>query len=238
MSDPLRLRPEDRGDYEAVLDRALRTPDLRNAVAADPTGRSSARLRLRALADADEVAAAARDAYRQYLAVRASAREDARGDTATAGSVLPAVAVLTPLVAGSSAVVLLPLGHILRWTGVRGTLPGSLITAGWVLALVAAAGALAALGALLVTALRGSGPAAHTARLERAREAWQRALLTHGMLPHLRRCLAEEPSPLPAPAAPPPRLKDTVPQADRTRRARAHPAGPQSRQDSHLACSD
>lgn len=95
--------------------------------------------------------------------------------------------------AASSAAVLLVLGYLLQLTDVRGTLPGSLITAGWILTLVAALSTLVALAALLCTAICGRGTPAHHARLEQARLDWQQALLEHGMLPHLRRHLGENP---------------------------------------------
>ncbi|WP_282701056.1 hypothetical protein [Streptomyces sp. CC219B] len=201
MSDPLRVRPEDRADFEAVLHLALNTPDIRSAMRADPTGRAPAHLRIRVLADADEINVAAQDEYRQYLALAASAREHTQGHPAE-GNVLPAVAVLTPLVAGSSATVLLVLGYVLQLADVQGTLPGSLITAGWILTLVAAASALTAFGALLTTAIRGRGRSTHPARLEQARLEWQQALLTRGMLPYLRRRIGEDPSLRPAPPTP------------------------------------
>lgn len=192
MPDSPFLRPEHRADFEAALHLALNTEDVRAAVRADPTGRAATRLRIRALADADAIALAAQEEYRRYLALDASLQEVPRRGPADS-SVLPAVAVLTPLVAGSSAVLLLLLGEALRLADLRGPLPGSLVTAGWILALVAALSALTALGALLVTAARGQGAAALPARVEQARLDWRQALLTRGMLPHLRRYIADDP---------------------------------------------
>ncbi|WP_267243595.1 hypothetical protein [Streptomyces sp. PR69] len=198
MSDPLCLRPEDRADFETVLHLALNTQDIRRAVRADPTGRAAARLRVRVLADADEIAGAAQGEYRRYLTLDASAGEEPPRYPMD-GSVLPALAVLTPLVAGSSAAVLLVLGYVLRLSDSQGSLPGPLVTAGWILALVAAASALTALGAMLAVAIRGRRGSAHPARLEQARLEWQQALLARGMLPCLRRYIAEDPSLRPAP---------------------------------------
>lgn len=192
------LRPEDRADFEAVQQLALSTPDIRRALRTDPTGRAAARLRIRTLADADAIAAAARDEYRAYLTLHTSARDDTPRHLA-GRSVLPALAVLTPLVAGSSAAVLLLLGYLLQLVEGQGTLPGSLATAGWVLAFIAAMSALTALGALLVAATRRRGDPAHTARADQARQNWHKALMTHGILPHLRRCIDEDPSLTPQP---------------------------------------
>ncbi|MER7404795.1 hypothetical protein ABT373_20430 [Streptomyces sp. NPDC000070] len=193
MADPLRLRPEDRPDFEAMLHLALSTTDIQAALGADPTGRATARLRLRALGDADETAAAARAEYGTYLAWRTSGEPDQQPHPA-GGSLLPALAVLTPLIAATSAAVLLVLGYVLQLTDTEGTLPGSLVTAGWVLTLIAGTSALLAFAAMLRTAIGGGDGTAHAARLQQARQNWQRALLDRGLLPHLRRCLREDPA--------------------------------------------
>jgi hypothetical protein len=192
VTDPFRLRPEDRADLEAILHLALNTQDIRNAIRADPTGRATVRLRILALGNADKIAAGAQEEYHRYLALFVSARESVPRHR-TDGSVLPAIAVLTPLVAGSSATVLLVLGYLLQLADAQGSLPGSLVTAGWVLGLIAAASALVSLSGLLITALREGGASAHPARLEQTRLEWHQALLTHGMLPALRRYLNEDP---------------------------------------------
>lgn len=198
MSDPVGLRPEERADFEAVLHLALSTPDIRSALRADPTGGAAARLRVRALADADEITTAAHREYQAYLTclfLNASAEEteDGAEDGAEDGS-LPALAVLTPLVAGPSAAVLLLLGYALQLADAQGTLPASLVTAGWVLGTVAGLSALVGLVALLGSAVLGRGPSAHSARLEQARLDWQRALLERGLLPRLRRYVGEDPA--------------------------------------------
>ena len=63
-------------------------------------------------------------------------RPEDRADSTTGA--LPALAVLMPLLAAGSAAALLALGHLLRLADTPGTLPGSLIGAGWILAVVAA----------------------------------------------------------------------------------------------------
>ncbi|GAP46151.1 hypothetical protein [Streptomyces azureus] len=181
MADPPRLHPEDRADFEAVLDLALSTADIHGAVRADPTGRTAAHLRAHALAHADDITAAAGEPYRAYLAARAAAWQDARRPLAT-GTLLPALAVLTPLVAATSAGALLLLGSLLQVADAPGPLPGSLVAAGWTLALVAAVTGLLGLAALLRSALGGRAD-----RVEHARLAWRQALLDHGILPHLLR---------------------------------------------------
>ncbi|MFF8196161.1 hypothetical protein ACF05L_36025 [Streptomyces bobili] len=211
MANPLGLRPEDRADFEAVLHLALNTPDILSALGADPTGRAATRLRLRTLADADEITTAACVEYRTHLtcsALNASAEETTRRRPTGAGLVA-ALAVLTPPLAASSAAVLLVLGYLLQLTDVWGTLPGSLIAAGWILALVAALSALIALAALLGTAIRGRGGSLTPARLEQARLDWQQTLLERGILPHLRRSIDVDPSLHPAPPTKPSPVSDS-----------------------------
>ncbi|MFS8198202.1 hypothetical protein ACLVWQ_05900 [Streptomyces sp. CWNU-52B] len=204
MVDPSGLRPEDRADFEAVLHLALNTPDVRDALRADPTGRTARLLRIRALAAADEITAATYDEYRAYLtrvALREAAEQAAPATQrrSPGAGPLAALAVLTPSVAASAAAALLVLGYVLRLADVRGSLPGSLISVGWVLALVGAVSTLVVLAALLATAIRGHGGSAAPARLEQARLDWQLALLEHGMLPHLRRSIGEDERLRPAP---------------------------------------
>ncbi|MFE9029044.1 hypothetical protein ACFYOA_22765 [Streptomyces iakyrus] len=212
MADPLCLRPEDRPDFEAVLHLALTATDIQAALGACPTDRATARLRLRALGDADEIAAAARAEYSTYLSLRTSSQPDPPPGPA-AGSLLPALAVLTPLIAATSAAALLVLGYLLQLTGTEDTLPGSLINAGWVLTLIAGASALLAFVAMLRTAIGGGDGTAREARVQQARQNWQRALLNRGLLPHLRRCLREDP---PLYSAPPLGVHTTESQHSRT----------------------
>ncbi|MEV3973249.1 hypothetical protein AB0K68_34805 [Streptomyces sp. NPDC050698] len=192
MPEPFRLRPEDRADFEAVLHHALRTPEIRSALTTDPTGRAAAHLRAHALAHADDIAAAAAEPYRSYVAVRRAARHEARRLLGS-GTLLPALAVLTPLVAGTSAAALLLIGGLLHAADALGPLPGSLIAAGSTLALVAALTGLGTLAAVLHTALRRHGAPPAADQVEHARLVWRQELLDRGMLPHLGRHLAPHP---------------------------------------------
>ncbi|MFE0472815.1 hypothetical protein ACFW2V_14470 [Streptomyces sp. NPDC058947] len=188
MTHPPRLRPEDRADFAAAVDLALGTADIRDALAADPDGRSAAHLRADALARADTLAAAAAEPYRVYLSLRGAARRET--PPGGGGGLLPALAVLTPLVSGTSAAALLLVGGVLRAARTPGPLPGSLAAAGWTLALVAALSGLVALAALLRTALRRDAVPPAPDQVEHARRVWRRALLDNGVLPHLRHLLA------------------------------------------------
>jgi hypothetical protein len=169
VAEPPRLRPEDRADSEAVPHLALSTADIRGALGADPTGRAAARLRACPVAHADDVTAAAGEPYGACLAVRRAARHEARRPLGT-GALLPALAVLTPLVAATSAGALLLLGGMLHVADAPGPLPGSLVAAGWTLALVAALTGLLALAALLPTVLSRRG-APTAGRVEHSRPA-------------------------------------------------------------------
>ncbi|PNG20903.1 hypothetical protein [Streptomyces cahuitamycinicus] len=222
MADPSSLRPDDRADFEAVLHHALSTADIRGAVGADPAGRVAAHLRAHALARADDMAAAAEGPYRSYLAVRRAARHERRGPLGT-GSPLPVLsrvrkvppsgrttglcghdlAVLTPLVAGTSAAALLLTGGLLHLADTPGPLPGSLVAAGRALALVAAVTGLGTLAALLYTATRRRGVPPAADQVEHARLVWRQELPDRGMLPHLRRHLLPHSGTAITPCSPP-----------------------------------
>ncbi len=111
--------------------------------------------------------------------------------------------MLTPLVAAVSAGALLLLGGLLQVAGAPGPLPGSLVAAGWTLALVAAVTGLVALAAVLRTALGRPAVPPAADQVEHARQAWRQALLDHGVLPHLRRHLAPRPEAALTPCSPP-----------------------------------
>lgn len=195
MADPTHLHAEDRPDFEAILRLAMGgDAGIGRALLADPTGQAADRVRRRALDAADEITAAAGTEYTVHLALREAARRGPTGPSTSRGTLLPALAVLTPIVAAVSAAALLLLGCALQLADTAGDLPASLVTAGWVLALVAALSAFVALAALLRTAVRERGGPPTAERAEQARLSWHQALLDRGMVPHLRRYVAEDPS--------------------------------------------
>lgn len=194
--------PQDRADFVDLLHRALDDRDVRDALRADPSGESALRLRARALAAADEIAAAADEEYRVYLAVRATAREprSSAGSAGSTGWLL--LAVLAPSVSAAAGVVLLLIGYGVGLWGPAPEFAASVRTAGWLLTGFAAVTAAAGLLALLVTAVRGQGPrrplrstVADAADAEAARQRWRRALLERGLRPYLRRHLPDTPAP-------------------------------------------
>ncbi|MGW6908894.1 DUF5336 domain-containing protein [Streptomyces sp. NPDC054940] len=170
----------------------MSTADITRRLLADRTGRTTARVRTRALSDADEITAAAQNEYTAYLALRAPAERASRHPPTDHGTLLPALTVLTPVVAATSAAIALLLGYVLQLVGTPGVLPASLVTAGWVLTLIAALSTLVALVALLRTAVRERGGPPPAQQLEQARQSWQQALLDRGMIPRLRRYVDEE----------------------------------------------
>ncbi|MGA4837738.1 hypothetical protein [Streptomyces sp. G45] len=207
MTHPPHLRPEDRADFEWVLNLALDVTDIRTALDQAPaSAHDRGRLRAQARESAQDIAAAAADEYRAYRRARAAVVPAARGRGEPppppagrgSGAALPALAVFTPLVSAVSGAVLLFLGCGIRLATPQSPLGPSLVTAGWVCAVAAAASTALGLSGLLTTALRRR--AAPAPRLtvrnpaaEQARATWHQALLERGMLPYLRRHLSVSP---------------------------------------------
>jgi len=115
-------------------------------------------------------------------------------EAAGAGAV---AAVLTPVLAGTAAVIFLLVGYILRALDPERTFARTMLTAGWTFGAVAVASIVVATVALLLTALRNrpsleAGPYGELSEeVDQAREAWRDALLERGILPFLREALAD-----------------------------------------------
>ncbi|MEU1298161.1 hypothetical protein ABZ439_37860 [Streptomyces sp. NPDC005840] len=181
--------PQDRADFVELLHQALEEREIRDALRADPSGEAAVRLRSRALAAADEIAAAADEEYRVYLAARATSA--GRGP-ATGSTGLLLLAVLAPPVSAAAGVVLLLIGYGAGLWGPVSEFALSARTAGWLLTGFGAVTAISGLLALLVTAVRGQGGRRPgRSGTERARRRWRRALLDRGVLPYLRRHLPD-----------------------------------------------
>ncbi|MFD7131067.1 hypothetical protein [Streptomyces sp. NPDC059894] len=116
-------------------------------------------------------------------------------EAAGAGAVAIA-AVLTPVLAGTAAVIFLLVGYVLRMLDPGQSFAQAMLTTGWAFGAIAAAAILVAAVGLLLTALRNrptleAGPYAELSEeVARAREAWREALLERGILPFLREALA------------------------------------------------
>ncbi|MCB5909271.1 hypothetical protein [Streptomyces pinistramenti] len=197
MYEPVRLRAEDGPDFEQLLDRALRTPEITDALRRSGEGIDAGQLRAQALGSQAAIAAAAAAEYRTYLRLRTSGarpgplpRRPGRTARAT-GGLLPALGVLVPGLAATAAAIFLLIGYGLRAVGMPSRLADELVFAGLTAACIAAAATLAGLFWMLVVAARnravpdgGADQDPHAA-LVRAREAWHGALLERGVLPFL-----------------------------------------------------
>ncbi|OII69492.1 hypothetical protein [Streptomyces sp. CC77] len=244
MKSAPHLLPEDRADFERLLDDVLRAARDHPALAGIGRRLTAGQLRALALDASAVISTAAATEYAHFVRAREEHRRrpgvsaSAPDPGAPADGVMPGaglgvvVTVLAPVLAGSAAVVLLLLGYVLKMLDPPPDVAAPLLSAGWFFAAVAVAGLFAAIVGILVTALRnranevtaaraaGGGPLDETAR---AREAWHRALLERGILPFLRDVLAEPP-PLPEAArAPVPARRDPAATGPCTPR----PAGPE-----------
>ncbi|MGW2234555.1 hypothetical protein [Streptomyces sp. NPDC001759] len=222
-SVPQHLLSEDRQEYERVLDEALRSAPHRPELAAVGQRLNNEQLRTMALNATALITAAAATEYQHYVKVREELRQpasstpstrasvstepgtDAMGLAATLGeAVEPAgagavavAAVLTPVLAGTAAVIFLLVGYVIRSVAPKQMFGKTMITAGWVFGAMTAAAILVAAVGLLLTALRNrpaleAGPYGElSGEVARAKDAWREALLERGVLPFLREALAD-----------------------------------------------
>lgn len=126
----------------------------------------------------------------------------------TGAGLLAMVSVLVPLLAGTAAVIFLLLGNVLRVVSPEPSIAAPMRGAGWVFAVLAAAGIIVAMAELWLTAVRngsgarGSGKDGTVAdggqdesrmagEVAAARTLWREALLERGIVPFLERALAE-----------------------------------------------
>lgn len=233
MNSAPHLLTEDRPEFERALDTALHSEGTRAALA-DPRSRLNAeQLRTLALNAAVPISACAAPEYEQFVKVRealAEQRREARtaavpgiGYAAAAAPVaadgsgaglFAVVAVLTPILAGTAAVIFLVLGYALRFGHPEPAIAQPLRQAGWLFAAVAACGVVIGMVGLLLTALRNGSTALHdppddeSRDVALARELWRRALVERGCSPS-----STMPSPRPPapPRPPPPRAPAAAP---------------------------
>ncbi|MGW7095396.1 hypothetical protein [Streptomyces sp. NPDC054874] len=214
MTSAPHLLAEDGPEYERILGDALRHAHERPDLEGVGDRLNTEQLRTMALSATALITAAAATEYEHYVKARgelrrAAAAEGLDGGPATDGPQSTAagsgagigavITVLTPLLAGSAAVIFLLVGYLLKAVSPSVTFGGSMVAAGWFFAAVAAAAILVAAVGLLVTALRNGATslAAENEEQElpedvaRAREAWRHALLERGILPFLRDALAD-----------------------------------------------
>ncbi|WP_175411305.1 hypothetical protein [Streptomyces sp. TRM64462] len=214
------LLPEDRADYERLLDETLRNASERPDLAGIGQRLNSEQLRTMALDASALISAAAATEYDHFVRVREEHRRPTGvsvmasvlggpGDETTPGAGFGVVVtVLAPILAGTAAVIFLLVGYVLKMLDPPPDFAEPLLAAGWFFAAVTAAGLLAATAGILVTALRNRStevPAPDEPggdlpdEISRAREAWRHALLERGILPFLREALTEPGTPAPSP---------------------------------------
>ncbi|MFD3513163.1 hypothetical protein [Streptomyces sp. NPDC058657] len=231
MNSVPHLLAEDRPEFERTLDEALRTVHERPDLAALEQRLNSEQLRTAALNAREIIAGHASAEYDHYVKVRRELRAPAlpvaggllppgmgeHAETSGAGAVA-VVAVLTPVLAGVAAVVLLLIGYLLRMLKPEPAAADALVTAGWVFGALTAAGLLGAAIGLLFTALRNGSTAVLVGRhdrgteeIDRAREAWKHALLERGIVPFLRDALTRPSEPAAESAPAPPRRTGRIP---------------------------
>ncbi|MGW8377809.1 hypothetical protein [Streptomyces sp. ODS28] len=128
---------------------------------------------------------------------------------------LAIVSVLAPVLAGTAAAIFLTLGYLLHIMTPEPTVAAPMRSIGWVFALLALAGVVLGMFALLITAVRNGASSIRAPRgadddaaaegpadaVDEARAAWREALLERGILPFLREALADPKGPGQAPVA-------------------------------------
>ncbi|WP_327316323.1 hypothetical protein [Streptomyces sp. NBC_01235] len=223
-SVPQHLHSEDRQEYERILDEALRSAPRHPELAAVGQRLNPEQLRTMALNASALITVAAASEYQHYVKVREELRHPAPStpsSTPETGSAEPSAAtmglattigeaaqaaeaagagavaaVLTPVLAGTAAVIFLLVGYLLRALDPEQTFARTMLTAGWTFGAVAAAAILVATVALLLAALRNRPSLEDepygelNEEVAAAREAWREALLERGILPFLREALA------------------------------------------------
>jgi len=217
-SVPQHLNSEDRQEYERVLDEALSSAPHHPELAAIGRRLNPEQLRTMALGATVLITAAAATEYQHYTKVReelrqpepsvdpdvgkpaadgariASPPDESAVEPARAGASAVA-AVLMPVVAGTTAVIFLLVGYLLKALDPAPAFADALVTVGWVFGVVTVLAILVAAVGLLLTALRNRpavvrGLYDEQAEVVRAREAWRAALLERGFLPYFREALA------------------------------------------------
>ncbi|MBN0042962.1 hypothetical protein JS756_02280 [Streptomyces actuosus] len=181
--------------FERVLDQALDTQQVQDALARARGSVGREQLRRRARRARSAITSAAAVEYDAYVRTRTGAdgsggAVEATGDTARSsatGGMMPPPAVLVPGLSGGIAALLLLTGYGVSALGDRPYVGGGLMTAGLMAgALAVGAGAGDVLWTWATgTAADGEEPADFGPAATRAREAWELAMLERGAVPFL-----------------------------------------------------
>ncbi|QHC24007.1 hypothetical protein [Streptomyces sp. GS7] len=198
MHENDRLEAQDAPEFERTLDRALNSPEVREALQRTSRTLNSEQLRSEALGARAAITAGAAAEYREFVRLRAATTPirpvepaTGTGTQARSGGLLPALGVLVPGLAATAAAVFLLFGFGLRAVASPSPLADELITAGWTSAGVAGVATLTGLVWVLAAAARNRAAAdARTPEdadpeTARAHAAWQLALLERGIMPFL-----------------------------------------------------
>ncbi|MEU7318113.1 hypothetical protein [Streptomyces sp. NPDC007083] len=195
------IGPEERAEYARVVEEALRSGALGEALRNAPEA-AAERLRGWAHEAVEDLWPQAAAEHREWCRVRtardvpdAPSHTPSRAAAGPGGDLVAALAVLVPLTAGAAAVIFLVLGYLLMFVGVQQSAGASLVVTGWAGAGVAAVTASLGLGRLAVTARSRSRPARRSAAEEAARAAWRAALLERAVLPYLHHRLLDAADP-------------------------------------------
>jgi hypothetical protein len=199
MNSAPHLLTEDRPEFERVLNEALRAAG--DTPGASGSTLSSAQLRTMALSAAAAISACAAAEYDHYLKVRRIQRAarnsttyaapgGGAGDTAAGAGLFAIVAVLTPILAGTAALIFLIVGYLLAAMTPAPAIASPLRTAGWLFAAIAVTGILLGMVGLVLTALRDGSSAIHASNADgdevaAAKEAWLAALRDRGVRPFI-----------------------------------------------------
>ncbi|MFD9824450.1 hypothetical protein [Streptomyces violascens] len=186
------LREEDLSAFEEVLQQALESAGIQQALRATGGMISPGDLHALAWEARESIAATAAAEYHGLLRLRRT------NTSARASDQLPAaLAVLVPALAGIAAAVFLFVGYGLHLASSQPQLAGELQAMGWICAGVTGLGLLADLIWLMITAIRnrpaanpGTAPRADpdtdgSLKVWRQAQRWRRALLVRGILPFL-----------------------------------------------------
>ncbi|KAF4406041.1 MULTISPECIES: hypothetical protein [Streptomyces] len=184
MKSAPHLLPEDRPEFDRVLDEALRSAHRRPDLAAVGQRLNAEQLRTMALGAAAAISACAAAEYQAYVKLRDELRRPASGGgyrpgdseggeqrgglgfatsvgevaEASGAGLIAVFAVLAPVLAGSAAAIFLVIGYVLHALSPDEPMADSIINAGWVFTALTAAAILVAICGLLLTARRdGSG---------------------------------------------------------------------------------
>ncbi|MGH4029282.1 hypothetical protein ACQB60_10150 [Actinomycetota bacterium Odt1-20B] len=128
-------------------------------------------------------------------------RREAKSDGITevvGPGLLAVMLVLAPVLAGCAAVLFFLVGLLLMLLKPTPAIADHLVGAGWVFTALTGASILVAVAGLLMSALRNGSTSLQTSAdgraneaVDRAREAWETALLERGIMPFLRHALAD-----------------------------------------------